>query len=353
MYPTHNIPEPDAELDDLATPIALDYLRNIPTSWDRFDFDSLSHIQRRALKLLVAAGLGERRSRIRLRLFNHPEYALATIAASGEGGLLRAIDPLLGALWGKWKPKFDEWMGGPTAAIFPLHCEWTEPTEWRLTIEGIKGRAKVLRHEHEELIAYVFRSGTYVGRQPYFGDGELVRMKWKSESHPGPSVPPSVHVKNWDEGAKAIVEALKAKHAEEALDAARRPATPRGPVAEDASEDQAACTFASLDVPVPQQFVGPEGPIGPLEGRKNEMAWAVDPRPGRQPRARDLKGLHGTRVWIQQAHPQKVLVYFREPRAMRMAEKERAGLPRGTVYRRIASIRGRWEDGTLRRYLDS
>lgn len=32
---------------------------------------------------------------------------------------------------------------------------------------------------------------------------------------------------------------------------------------------------------------------------------------------------------------------------------ERAGVHRGTVHRRLASIRRRWEDGTLRDYLDS
>ena len=70
-------------------------LRRIPDRWQSVDIDQLSVTEQRAILLLVGAGLVERRSSIRLGMAGQGEAIEATVAVTGEAGLLQAIEPLL------------------------------------------------------------------------------------------------------------------------------------------------------------------------------------------------------------------------------------------------------------------
>ena len=67
-------------------------LRRIPDKWQRVDTEQLSSAEQQALLRLVGAGLVERRNTLRLDMAGQSEAFEATIAVTGEAGLLQAIE---------------------------------------------------------------------------------------------------------------------------------------------------------------------------------------------------------------------------------------------------------------------
>lgn len=68
----------------------------MPELWEEYDADSLTATDSKALFLLVAAGMVERRIRFRVRLHTHPVGVEATVTATGEYGFAEAMEPVLG-----------------------------------------------------------------------------------------------------------------------------------------------------------------------------------------------------------------------------------------------------------------
>ncbi|MBM3998789.1 MAG: hypothetical protein FJ297_04455 [Planctomycetes bacterium] len=66
------------------------FLRTIPETWIDHDPSALSEMQDRAVELLTAAGMIERRVTLRLRMAGHPLAVEATITMTGEAGLAQA-----------------------------------------------------------------------------------------------------------------------------------------------------------------------------------------------------------------------------------------------------------------------
>lgn len=69
-------------------------LRTIPERWTDFDHDALAATEQRALFLLVAAGLVERRIGVRGEFAGQRLAVEFTIDATGEYGLVEAMEPV-------------------------------------------------------------------------------------------------------------------------------------------------------------------------------------------------------------------------------------------------------------------
>lgn len=84
-------------------------LRCIPDKWQHVDTDQLSVAEQQAILRLVGAGLVERRNTIRLDMAGQGEAFEATIAVTGEAGLLQAIEPVLAESWIRWSGAIEDW----------------------------------------------------------------------------------------------------------------------------------------------------------------------------------------------------------------------------------------------------
>lgn len=99
-------------VDDLIETAVAALLRRVPERWEEYDADSLTATESKALFMLVAAGMVERRIRFRTRLHNHPVAVEATITATGEYGFAEAIEPVLASMWTEWRDAFRAWRNG-------------------------------------------------------------------------------------------------------------------------------------------------------------------------------------------------------------------------------------------------
>lgn len=64
----------------------------------------------------------------------------ATITATGEYGLVEALETLAASLWENWRGDFAAWHASDTRDSTPVHGELLEPQEWRLTTSGVQAR---------------------------------------------------------------------------------------------------------------------------------------------------------------------------------------------------------------------
>lgn len=203
-----------------------------------------------ALFLLVAAGMVERRIRLRVRLHNHPVAVEATIAATGEDGFAEAMKAMLASMWGEWKDAYHAWRTGETRGAPFSITEHLKPDEWRLTDQGALGRADLDGDSPHGALDCVLRHVFFDGRPRLVpkpgrervsqrgnvrGSGRLVTMRKVPADAPAP---PAVSIGNWEEGADAFAAAFErlVKAAFEAKAAAeglvvpdKAPAAPKTP----------------------------------------------------------------------------------------------------------------------------
>jgi hypothetical protein len=83
-------------------------LCTVPESWTEYDTAATTEIQERALYLLTAAGMIERRVTFRLRQSGHPVAVEATITCTGEGGFVQAMEYLLADMYNDWGKPFEK-----------------------------------------------------------------------------------------------------------------------------------------------------------------------------------------------------------------------------------------------------
>ena len=114
-------------------------LRRIPDKWQRVDTEQLSVTEQQTLLRLVAAGLVERRNTLRLDMAGQNESFEATIAVTGEAGLLMAIEPVLAESWSRWSGAIEDWRRRTGAASRPFRVTKVGGDEWRLTENGLQG----------------------------------------------------------------------------------------------------------------------------------------------------------------------------------------------------------------------
>lgn len=193
---------------DLAKAIE-DLLRRIPDKWQRVDTDQFSVTEEQAILRLVGAGLVERRNTIRLDMAGQNEGFEATIAVTGEAGLLQAIEPALAESWSRWSRAIEDWRRRTGAASRPFRVTKIGGDEWRLTEHGLLARADLrvpldpkLSREHaaviasrERVIDFVMKAGALEDRPPVHGTGQLVSFRSvAAETTAPPATPPTTHV---------------------------------------------------------------------------------------------------------------------------------------------------------------
>lgn len=200
---------------EMLAPAIVELLRRIPDTWQTYRPDDLSETQSQALFLLVAAGMVERRERMRLRMLNHPLVVEATFTATGEYGGVEALTALAAQTWEDWQDAFRRWKEGPTPTAPPFHCERLEPSEWRLTDQGVIARKDVRAGKKDAAVDFVLKRGFFDGRprmmpdggisqrRPVRGKGALERME-KRRGEPASTV----EIANWGKGAEAFSAAF-------------------------------------------------------------------------------------------------------------------------------------------------
>lgn len=217
---------PDAHFDpaaeDLIETAVAALLHRVPARWEEYDADSLTATESKALFLLVAAGMVERRIRFRLRLHNHPVAIEATVTATGEYGLAKAMESVLASVWSDWKDAFQAWRAGETRGAPATVTEHLKPDEWRLTDQGVLARVDLDGGHARTALDFVLRRGFFDGGQrlildasgpriarrgPDPGTGQLVTMR---NVQADAATPGTINIGNWDEGAAAFVSAYEA-----------------------------------------------------------------------------------------------------------------------------------------------
>lgn len=252
--------------DDLLQDAVAALLRRIPERWAKYDADALTTTESQALFLLVAAGMVERRIRLRARLHNHPVAVEATITATGENGFVQAVELVLASMWGEWKDAYNAWRMGETRGAPLSVTEHLKPDEWRLTDQGALARADLDGDSPHVALDFVLRRGFFDGqprlilepgrepvsqREPVRGYGQLVTMR-KVQADAASA--PAVNVGNWKEGADAFAAAFEpvVKAAFEAK------ATAEGRTLPDNGSDSGSETDAK---PAPPAGANPVDPI--------------------------------------------------------------------------------------------
>lgn len=197
-----------------------DMLRTVPETWTDFDPSKLSELQARAVDLLTAAAMIERRVTLRLLMAGQPVAVEATITMTGETGLAQAMEFVLKDLWNDWREAFEQRGDGVVSL-----CERIGNEQWRLTTEGVLARNDLDAGNAATVLDFVLKRGFFderprlmpdgrLGqRMPVAGRGTLERIR-RVSSDAGPA---NMAIANWDAGAeafaKAFAELLKAKQA--------------------------------------------------------------------------------------------------------------------------------------------
>ncbi|MCL2648815.1 MAG: hypothetical protein FWD61_17750 [Phycisphaerales bacterium] len=148
-------------------------LLEIPEAWAEYDQNVLTAPQQEALLLLMAAGMVERRSSFRIRMFGHPEAAEATYTGTGEYGEEEAFEKVAASMWEKWGPVFEKRREGPTKGAPAFHCESIGSKQWRLTSNGIKSR-NTLETNTNVVLDYVLKRGDFDGQRRQTPSGRIV-----------------------------------------------------------------------------------------------------------------------------------------------------------------------------------
>jgi hypothetical protein len=211
--------------DDSIEDLVSFFLRTVPETWTDHGSSKLSELQERAIRLLTAAGMIERRVTFRLRMAGQPVAVEATISLIGEVGLAQAMRFVLKETWNEWQKAFEEQRSADLKVESNFHCERIGDEQWRLTAEGVVARKDLDTGNAPTVFDFVLRRGFFDGqprllpdggvsqRLPVAGRGALERIRRVS----GDTGPTGVAISNWEAGAQAFASAfavlLKAKQA--------------------------------------------------------------------------------------------------------------------------------------------
>jgi len=190
-------------------------LRSIPERWTDFDHDELSAAEQRAVFLLVAAGLVERRIGVRGEFAGQVPAIECTIDATGEYGIVEALEPVAAEVWTVWGPAFAAWKAGDAAASTPFRFTRIGLDRWRLTEQGVIARddlsvdapspgAAAFIGSRQRALEFVLRTGHQADRPPVRGEGRLVEMKSGGGQARAPASPTSVSLANSPDLAAAF-----------------------------------------------------------------------------------------------------------------------------------------------------
>ena len=178
-------------------------LVGIPEIWEQFQHDDLSAIDQRALLLLTAAALVERRLTLRIESLIDSYSALVEVVATGHRGMYEAMEAVMAQMWSSVGHAYSEWVkthGG----LAPAQSEVLEQS-WRLTDQGVVARED-LRKSNEDrgfVFDWIFNRGLCAFRPRPAGAGRLIRMRHLDGTA---MTPVPVSITNWDDGAKLFAQ---------------------------------------------------------------------------------------------------------------------------------------------------
>ncbi len=170
-------------------------LRSAPERWSVLDVDALTANEQKALRLLTAAGMVERRFSMRLSLIGHPVRIDVTATATGDHGLAEAMGPVLRKSWDAWQEFWNTHRDGPEDRRPKVFCEKTEPEMWRLTEDGVLAKKDLDTGKVKTVLDYVLRQSPVFYGMVVSGHGRAERLEATRESH----VPSQVEVTNLNE----------------------------------------------------------------------------------------------------------------------------------------------------------
>jgi hypothetical protein len=189
-------------------------LKNVPERWEAYDWSTLTELEARALSLLVAAGMIERRITFRLVAVGSPLSTEATITFTGEAGWRQALEYVVASTWNDWRAIFEERNSGEFKTASMFHCQRVGREQWRLTEMGVEAQRDLDTDEKSIVLDFVLRRRFFDGRRrldngritqrlPVPGKGTLEQIARVS-----PSSLTGVNIANWPEGAEALARVL-------------------------------------------------------------------------------------------------------------------------------------------------
>lgn len=183
----------------------LQLLKRIPERWEELDPEALSAVEEEAMVLLTGAGLVERRFSIRLSLIGHQMQIEAKASATGEHGLIEAMEPVLRKAWDAWADFYKEHAEGPEEERPTFFCEQTGPESWRLTDQGVLALQDIEAGNTKVVLDFVLkRTLVFMGKVvPGKGRAE------KIAAVEGKSVPAKVEVTNLDQLSGPMAQMAK------------------------------------------------------------------------------------------------------------------------------------------------
>lgn len=225
--------------DPPASPLRQDVaalLRIIPDNWSEFDRDELTDAQNKSLYAMIAAGLVERRGRIRIAFAGRGESFEVRYQATREAGMAAALASAVSEMFLAWQDAWTRWTKSEASSGVPFVAESLKPQEWRLTSEGVIARSD-LADNPNMVIDFVLKTGFYgsgyrhrafiaslpkleagataerssgpnqtaeATRPPVEGTGTLVEKRRRMR----PTEPSNVAVTNWAEGTDSFAQLL-------------------------------------------------------------------------------------------------------------------------------------------------
>ncbi|MCA9286665.1 MAG: hypothetical protein KDA22_15685, partial [Phycisphaerales bacterium] len=194
-------------------------LRGIPERWTEFDFNGLTSVEQRALFLLVAAGLVERRIGIRGEFAGQGPALEFAIDATGEFGLVEALESAVSEMWTRWGPAFEAWRAGAAGGATPFRFSRSRPERWRLTEQGVlarrdlgaepgEGAEAASAGDRKNPIEFATRTDRHAARPAVRGEGRLVAMAAADADGGAKPAPTAVSLANPAELAAAFRDAL-------------------------------------------------------------------------------------------------------------------------------------------------
>ncbi|WP_347244557.1 hypothetical protein [Thermogutta sp.] len=186
-------------------------LRLAPDSWADVP-ETFSADEQAALESITAAGFVERRITFTVQLPGKEQAQRIIIEATGEFGLLDAMQSVIQDWWACWGQQWQELrqeIGEPVKPIVVL-----QRNEWRLSEQGRLARIDLANGEQRP-IDFALKRGFFDGKPRRLPDGRVVKREPVRGYGRLVSIenvcgqPLTVAVENWQKGAEAFAKALE------------------------------------------------------------------------------------------------------------------------------------------------
>ncbi|MBI1367147.1 MAG: hypothetical protein GC162_00685 [Planctomycetes bacterium] len=173
----------------------LKLLSEAPSCWTPLEVNTLTAVEERTLQRLTGAALVERRFTVRLSLIGHPIRLDVTATATGEYGLVEAMEPVLRQACELWADFYKENSTTGPGDKPRFFCEQTQPHQWRLTSEGVQAQQDLTEGHAKRVLDFVQKRTVVFYGLMVRGYGRAERIELSQQPQP----PAQVEVINMSE----------------------------------------------------------------------------------------------------------------------------------------------------------